>query len=170
MLFPVAVTFTAPVQTTTSQLGPGGVAVFVGTLVGELVAVATTVNVRVAVRVNVRVGVRVAVGGWVVGVRVAVLVGVRVEVLVFAGVEVGPPPLPKSVASAIILVFTDTPYGLLGVKLVLVPERRQGQPSLSKIQEVQLMWRVPLFMSIISLSVSDWSIWPPVPNSVTRTG
>jgi hypothetical protein len=148
----------------------GGTGVLVGGT-GEFVAVGgTCVGVDVAVRVLVRVAVRV-------GVRVAVPVFVRVAVggglvgVAGGGVTVGLPlPAPKSVASACILLRTEIPYGLLGVKLVLVPVRRQGQPSLSNIHDVQLIWRVPLFISIISLSVSDWSICPPVPNSVTSTG
>ena len=113
-----------------------------------------------------------------VGVRVLVAVeappvGVRVGVFVLVapgtGVLVALAP-PKSVASAMILFCTDTPYGLLGVKLVFVPVSRHGQPSLSNIQAVQLMWRVPLFISLIKASVSDCAICPPVPNSVTSTG
>src|SRR5438874_846103 len=95
------------------------------------------------------VGVRVGVAPVPVGVRVLVAVeappvGVRVGVFVLVapgtGVLVALAP-PKSVASAMILFCTDTPYGLLGVKLVFVPVSRHGQPSLSNIQAVQLMWR-----------------------------
>src|SRR5262249_3858947 len=131
-----------------------GVGVSVASEVGvgvEAVCVPVAVGMLVGVRVAVRVLVRVAVGTWLVGVRVAVAgAGVNVGVA-GAGVNVGvgEPLPPNIVASASILSLTDIPYGSLGVKLVRVPVRRHGHPSESMTHEVQLIWRVPLFISSI---------------------